>query len=118
MRNLKLFGLAAMFLALVGFSINAAADGKSIKDIMKDKGLQKACAKATGKGATEADKKAFAELCEALCANKCPKGDGDSWKAKTQALVAASKALVAGEKDAGKKVGAAVNCKACHDAHK
>ncbi|MSR31046.1 MAG: hypothetical protein EXR99_06010 [Gemmataceae bacterium] len=118
MRNLKLFGLAAMFLGLVGFSINGAADSKSIKDIMKGAGLKKACEKATAKGATEADKKAFAELCEALAANKCPKGDEESWKKKTGALVAASKALAADEKGALAKVKTATICKNCHDLHK
>lgn len=118
MRTVKFFALAALCLAAVGISINAAADSKSIKEIMKGNGFQKCCAAATKEGASAADKKAFADLCESLAANKCPKGDGASWKSKTEALVAASKALVAGEKDAAKKVGAAVNCKACHSVHK
>jgi len=118
MRTVKFFALAALCLAAVGFSINAAADSKSIKEIMKGGNFKKCCEAASKKGASAADKKAFADLCEALAANKCPKGDAASWKAKTEALVAASKALVAGDKDAGKKVGAAANCKACHDVHK
>jgi hypothetical protein len=118
MKNVKMFTLAAMFLAVVGFSLNAAADSKSIKEVMKGGNFKKCCEAASKKDASDADKKAFAELCESLAANKCPKGDEESWKAKTSALVAASKALVAGDKDAGKKVGAAANCKACHDVHK
>lgn len=118
MRTVKFFGLAALCLAAIGLSINAAADTKSIKEVMKGGNFKKCCEAANKKGASEADKKAFADLCESLAANKCPKGEEASWKAKTSALVAASKALVAGDKDAGKKVGAAVNCKACHDNHK
>ena len=118
MKNVKMFTLAAMFLAVVGFSLNAAADSKSIKEIMKGGNFKKCCEAASKKDASDADKKAFAELCESLAANKCPKGDAASWKAKTEALVSASKALVAGDKDAGKKVSAAANCKACHDVHK
>lgn len=118
MKNVKMFTLAAMFLAVVGFSLNAAADSKSIKEVMKGGNFKKCCEAASKKGASDADKKAFAELCESLAANKCPKGDAESWKAKTSALVAASKALVAGDKDAGKKVAAAANCTACHKEHK
>ena len=91
---------------------------KSIKEVMKGGNFKKGAEAASKMDASDADKKAFASLCESLAANKCPKGDIESWKAKTNALVAASKALVAGDKDAGKKVAAAANCKACHDGHK
>ena len=91
---------------------------KSIKEVMKGLNFKKGAEAASKMDASDADKKAFASLCESLAANKCPKGDIESWKAKTNALVAASKALVAGDKDAGKKVAAAANCRACHDGHK
>ena len=47
-----------------------------------------------------------------LAAYKPPKGDSESWKKKTGAIVAAIKA----NDQAGLKK--ATNCKACHNAHK
>ena len=58
------------------------------------------------------DKAKLIELYSALAKNNPKKGDLDSWKAKTTALVKAAKS---GKKAALER---AANCKACHSAHK
>jgi hypothetical protein len=83
----------------------------SIKDVMKlhkDKLNEKF---AEGK-ATKEEKQKLQEGYEALLKNKPPKGDEKDWKEKAEALV---KAVKDDDTDGYKK---AVNCKACHDAHK
>jgi len=57
-------------------------------------------------------KKKLQEAYEAMGKNKPPKGDEKEWKAKADALV---KALKDDDKEGFKK---AVNCGACHGAHK
>lgn len=66
---------------------------------------------AEGKASKE-DKEKLIEAYEAMGKNPAPKGDAKEWKAKADALV---KALKDDDKDAFKK---AVNCGACHGAHK
>ena len=64
-------------------------------------------------GKATADQKAkFIDYVENLAQYKIRKGDADSWKEKTTALIAAAKGfdLAALEK--------ATNCKACHSVHK
>ena len=91
-----------------------AADEKpkfTIKEVMKlhkDKLNEK-----FSKGeATKEEKEKLLEGYEALVKNKPPKGEEKDWKEKTEALV---KAVKADDKEAYKK---AVNCGACHSAHK
>lgn len=88
------------------------------KEVMAEahkKGLLKKVQAGT---ATDEEKTKLVELYEALALNKPPKGEAESWKAKTDALVAAAKAAKAGEADAGKKLEAASKCGACHSVHK
>ena len=100
--------------AVLMFAEVRAADEKakmSIKEVMKlhkDKLNEKF---AEGK-ATKEEKQKLQEGYEALLKNKPPKGDEKDWKEKAEALV---KAVKDDDKDGYKK---AVNCKACHDAHK
>ncbi len=96
--------------ALLGFGLliggNEAGDAKpkyTIKQVM---------AKAMkGKGYQKLEKDEQIDLFVALAANMPPMGDAASWKAKTDALVAAAK-----DGDIA-KVNAAANCGACHGAH-
>ena len=62
--------------------------------------------------ATAEQKTQFIDYVENLAQYKIRKGDADSWKEKTTALIAAAKGsdLAALEK--------ATNCKACHSVHK
>jgi hypothetical protein len=54
----------------------------------------------------------------ALAANKPPKGEEESWKEKTTALLTAAKDVAAGKDGAGDALGKAANCMECHKAHK
>ena len=95
------------------------ADKKvAIKEVMKvamKGGLTKKVA--SGK-ATEEEKKKLAGLFAALHENKPPKGEEESWKQKTEALVNAANDVLAGKEGAGEKLSAAADCMACHKAHK
>jgi hypothetical protein len=118
------FGLASLaVLAFVGIGYLTAADKDepkhTIKEVMKEAhkdGLLKKVA--SGKGEKE-DKDKLLELYTDLSKNKPSKGDADSWKTKTDALVKAAKSAVDGDKDATKGLTkASMSCKACHGAHK
>lgn len=103
---------SAAAVALV--EVPAADDDKptmTIKEAMKlhkDK-LNEKFANGT---ATEEEKKKLLEAYEAMGKNKPPKGDEKDWKSKCEAL---AKAVKDNDANAFKT---AVNCKACHDAHK
>ena len=107
-------------MAWVSFSSGADEKDVTIKEVMKKAhtGKPKLCEKvATGKASKE-EKQELLDLYTALSKDKPPKGEEDSWKEKTGALVAAAKACVADDKDGPDKLKKAVNCKACHEAHK
>jgi hypothetical protein len=114
-----------LVLSMAWVSLSSGADEKEIpiKDVMKKahtakKGEKKLCEKVAGGTATKDEKQQLLDLYTALSKNKPPKGEADSWKEKTDALVAAAKACVADDKDGPDKLKKAVNCKACHEAHK
>jgi len=122
----KVLTVAAVALAaaaLTGWAAYAAdGDPKfTIGEVMdkahkggKDSLLRKV---ADGKGA-KADKELLVELYTELGKNKPPKGDAKAWKTKTDALVKASKGVLADEAPAAKALVKAANCMACHNAHK
>ena len=85
-----------------------------MKKAMKGPLLKKV---ASGKGSAE-DAKTLHEMMVALAHNKPHKGDEESWKKLTGALVKASEAAVEGKEDAGAMLKKAANCKACHSKHK
>lgn len=121
MRRLIL-GLTMAVVVLASPVVFGAADDEkpkyTISEVMLEghkKGLMKKVA--TGKG-EKADKDKLLEMYEALVKNKPPKGEAKDWKTKTEALVKAAKAVAADEKDAGKQLQKAANCKMCHDAHR
>jgi predicted patatin/cPLA2 family phospholipase len=69
----------------------------------------------------KASKEEIKELVKAytdVSKNKPPKGEETSWKDKTTKLVAAITALDKGEEGAMAKYNEAVNCMACHRAHR
>ena len=68
--------------------------------------------------ASDEQKAELLKLYKALAANKPPKGEAESWKTKTKALVDAAQAAVDGKENAPMLLRRASNCKACHDAHK
>lgn len=110
--------IAAAFVCAPAFAADDEAPKFKTKQIMKEafKGpLLKTVAKG---GASEEDTKKLYEMLEALAKNKAPKGEADSWKKLTSALVKAGKAAVDGDANAGGMLKKAANCKACHKEHK
>ena len=116
MRNLVLL-TAAIAIGFVGIT-NQADGGPKTKAAMKTCMKGGLCKKvATGDGSAE-DKAALLAAFTAMAAEKPPKGDADSWKAKTTALVKAAQLAVDGDAGAGAALKSAANCKDCHTAHK
>ena len=109
--------------ALAGRSIAADGHNDAIKQFMKTyhkapKGVDPVCKKATDGKATPAELHHLVAGYKMMAAAKPPKGDETSWKEKTGSLLAATQALETGAPAAAVNYKAAVNCKACHSAHK
>jgi len=129
MKNQPVIRLTAMLAALlavgaVAWQVNAAETRKdAIKEVMKTlhkapKGEDPVCKKAMDGKATPEELKKLVEGYRQMALAKPPKGDLAAWKEKTAKLLTASVALQKGVADASAKYKEAVNCKACHDAHK
>jgi phage terminase Nu1 subunit (DNA packaging protein) len=92
---------------------------KTAKEVMVEahKGKPPMCATASKGELTKEQAEHLLSLYVDMAKDTPKKGSADSWKEKCDALVAATKKLVADQKDTAdfKK---AVNCKACHDVHK
>jgi hypothetical protein len=124
MRTLKFIVAPALILGLaIGLAALRAADDApkyTIKEVMKmahagDNALANKVA--SGKASKE-DKKKLVDLYTALVANTPTKGDAESWKGKTGALLDAAKAVEDGKDGAPKELKKAMACKACHTVHK
>lgn len=90
----------------------------TIKQVMKTCMKGGLCKKvASGKGSAK-ETKQLVKMFQALAKAKPPKGSPGSWKKKTSALVKHAKAVQAGTAGAGKALGKAANCKACHSVHR
>ncbi len=74
--------------------------------------------KVAGGDASDDEKQKLHEMLVALGKNKVEKGDAESWKKLTSALVKASKDVLEGKDGAGEALQKASNCKACHNIHK
>lgn len=111
--------MAAVLVVLAASLATISAEGKiATKDVM-DKCMKGGLCKKVAEGKASKDEKTtLLENFTSLSDNKPPKGDADSWKTKTGALVAAAKAAVADDKGYQDKLKAAANCKACHEVHK
>jgi len=106
----------AVFAAVAGLLLAnlQAADEKpkyTIKEVMKFH-KEKLNEKFANGTASKEETTKLQEGYEAMLKAKPPKGDEKAWKEKCEALI---KAVKDGDKDAYKK---AVNCGACHGAHK
>ena len=111
-KTLKFLGIAAAL-----FSFTSFATAGDFSEIMKKgfKGTKENPAllkKVLGGSATADEKAKLAEYIKKMATLKPEKGDADSWKQKSEALV---KAI---EKDDLKALKQASNCKACHKVHK
>lgn len=108
---------AAVFAVALGtlFANVRAADEKpkyTIKEVMKARNKDKLHEKFQKGELSKEDKQTLLEGYEAMLKSKPPKGDEKDWKEKCEALV---KAVKDDDKDGLKK---AMDCKACHSAHK
>ncbi len=125
---MKFRGLLAMALAVglfgfVAFSASAYTlkDPKyTIKQVMKavEAGKGSVANKVASGKATAEEKDKMVEYAQALAENPCPKGDAESWKEKTKALVEAAKKVQKGEKGAVAEFKKANDCNTCHKPHK
>lgn len=118
------FCCLACFSAVTIFSLSARAsedDGApkySTKVVMKTAFKGPLIKKVAAGDASDEEKKNLYDMLVALGKNKPPKGEADSWKKLTAALVKAGKAVVDGDADGGAMLKKAANCKACHSKHK
>ncbi len=111
--------LIACFVCLPAMGEDDDAEPKyKIKDVMKKAMKGPLLKKVAGGQASDAEKKELHEMLVALSKNKPKKGEADSWKKLTGALVKASKAAVDGADDAGEQLKKAADCKGCHSKHK
>ena len=117
-------GTAVVLAASVFVStLNAAEGSNPTKEFMKKfhkapKGVDPVCKKATDGKVSAAELSQLVAGYKAMCSAKPPKGDEASWKEKTGKLLEAAMALQKGAADGAAKYKEAVNCKACHSAHK
>jgi hypothetical protein len=118
-----LFCFLSCFVAVATFTFSASAEEKDepkykTKEVMKAAFKGPLIKKVASGGATDEEKKKLHEMLVALSKNEAPKGEADSWKELTGALVKAGKAVVEGEDGAAAMLKKAANCKACHSKHK
>jgi hypothetical protein len=117
MRTVKYCLLAALTTCIVGLGVFQAQDKDKpkydIKEIMEMAHKDGLLKKAVTMRGTKEDKKKLLELYTALSENTPKKGDKEVWKQKTEAIVKAAQALVAGEADADALI-KATNCLDCH----
>jgi hypothetical protein len=121
-RVAALFSGTLLMVCLIALPTRAANDDSatkySTKDVMKKAFKGPLLKKVAGGGASDAEKKELHSMLVALSKNKPKKGDAESWKKLTGALVKASEAAVKGDAKAGDMLKKAANCKACHNSHK
>jgi hypothetical protein len=115
--------LAGLALAVALPLALAAAEPKpayTTKEIMKalHKGEDNTAKRVLQGRGTAEDLAALVKYYESLPLNEPPQGDKASWDEKSKAVLAAAKALKAGEAGAADRFKQAVNCKACHSVHK
>ena len=117
------FGRALLFalVAFVGLGPAGAADEKpkyTIVEVMREAHRSGLVAKVVQGRADRAEKERLVALYEALSLNKPPRGDDADWQRRTGEILAAAKACLKDEKDAGPRLAKLVNCAGCHAAAK
>lgn len=121
---LLVVGLALPVSAAVGVGVSRAQDAEEtkpkyeIKQVMQQAHRDKLLNKVRDGEATQEEKVKLLDLYISLTESKPPKGEAASWSAKTNAAVVAAAKAVAGRKDASASLMKAVNCGACHRAHR
>ena len=118
----KVMGSAIIVAMLMTISASAIADDSEPKHTIKE--CMKACfkgpliKKVVGGNASDEEKTQLHEMMVSMTKNSPPKGEAESWKKKTEALVKAAKAVTDGKPKAAQMLKKAANCKACHSQHK
>ena len=122
MRNMFRTAAAIAILGSVAFSLALAADEATpkytIKEVMKKAHKDGLLKKVAGGQGTKADAEELLDLYKALGPNKPPKGDPESWKAKTVALVEAAQEVVERQSSARTSGWRKPPTAECHKAHK
>ncbi len=90
----------------------------TVKIVMKEALKGPLLKKVVAGDATDEEKVQLNEMFLAMAKEEPKKGDAESWKKLTKALVVASKAAVDGDAKAPEMLKVASNCKACHSVHK
>lgn len=93
---------------------------KDIEDVMKwaHKGKDSIAAHVRDGNGTPDEINTLIRFYKFMAKQKAPRGDAADWKEKTEALLKATEDLKKNEPGAVEAYKKAVNCKACHDAHK
>jgi cytochrome c556 len=125
MRIVKYVAPAALILGLAGALtfICAAEFNESRRVVIAAmrrvfRGPDALIEKAAAGEASQTDKQKLLKVLTGMAAVPAAHGDAASWKARTEALVAAAQDLVDGKEGARDRLRAASACKACHLAHR
>ena len=125
MRMLKFIAAPVLVLGLViGLNALRGADDApkyTIKEVMKmahQPQNNSLFARVNSGKASKEDKQKLVDYYTALAADVPTKGDADSWKEKTSALLEAAKDVQEGKEGAVKELKKAGECGPCHKAHK
>lgn len=128
MRTMKYFVAAMMTVGVAaGLGVFGAADDAKpkydIEEIMQKahkapKGKKSLLQQVIGGKASEEQQKQLLEYYQEMAKNKPPKGSQQDWKKRNNALIAATKACIAGKAGAGKALAKASKCGDCHKVHK
>jgi hypothetical protein len=125
MRIMKYVAAAALILGLAGaLSVIRAAEFDESRRVVIAamrrvfRGPDALIEKAAAGDAGETEKHKLLKVLTGMAAVPAAHGDAASWKARTEALVAAAQDLVDGKEGARDRLRAASACKACHLAHR
>lgn len=106
----------------LAFSFTAMADDghELIEKAMKEghKGKTSIVAKIKDGSASKAEIEKLQKFYQEMSKVKPPRGDAEAWKKKTTQLANLTGKLAGGDEKAKAPFEKAVNCKACHEAHK
>jgi hypothetical protein len=113
-------GCIALGIARTVVSQDAAAKKPkyTIKEVMKKAHVEKLRDKILDGSATHEQQHELLDLYISLLENEPPRGDAESWHNKAGQVVLAAAKVVVGREGAADELKAAVNCQACHAAHK
>ena len=115
-------GVLTLILSVaLGYATSEAshfAQRNSIKQVMRKAHKQGLLKDVLSGNASAEDRRELLGLYLDLQANTPPRGDARSWRDKTQSIINAARAVAAGDPNGPRDLKGAVNCGACHRAHK